>query len=684
MGIGSSLPEKSLAFIYLSCDYPYVVDDLHEWPFPQEVPVQNDGAPEPAQIDHDDMVSPVVEFSSPVLPKRRKLVSKVWGVFTKVKGNDGMEWAICKHCNKTYDGSSKKGTSNLLKHMEKCPKGTNGDGHKLEKSGMTAPVVNNERNSFYQECNRLDVARMIIMYGCPWSVVEQDLLENSVNDMQPVCKLQSQNNFKADVLRIYRKEKEKLCRSFNKASGLFSFTINLWRHDCEIMYCCLTLHFINDDWELKKNVLAFKRVELGKSYWDLFRTFRSILLDWNINKNVCSVTAQNSEEDDKIVGAMKAWLAYQNSLPFKGKLFHVSCFVNILDLLLEVGFQEVRDVFHKIRRCISYVHSTPDNTLNFRIAADYVRSEGKEVICEDISVSCTLNVQLLERVLGFRDAFDKLQIIDSSFTSNPLVEEWDKATRICECLKVIDEAISSFSGSRCLTANLYFPKACNIYRNLCEWEKIGNSNVHLMASKMKMKFHMFWSKCNLVLAIAVILDPRFKFDIVERWYEKIYGQDAEKHCAGIRDTLTEVYYEYAGGSNNLVSSASLSGNGSSSATSFDTDDMLDPLGMPCTFSHDADDEKTQKSELERYLEEPNFRLVKEFDILNWWHVNTPNFPILSKVARDFLAIPMSAALSNSTFNADVMKIDPTSTDLDFDIMEALICAQDWLQITKRN
>ncbi|KAL5781166.1 hypothetical protein ACOSP7_006195 [Xanthoceras sorbifolium] len=683
MGIGSSLPATSLAFIYLNCHYPYVVDDLHPWPFSQEVPVQNDGAPEPAQIDHDDMVSPVVEFSSPVLPKRRKLVSKVWGVFTKVKGNDGMEWAICKHCNKTYDGSSKKGTSNLLKHMEKCPKGTNGDGHKLEKSGMTAPVVNNERNAFDQECNRLDRARMIIKFGYPWSVVEQDLLENSVNDMQPVRKLQSQNILKADILHIYGKEKEKLCRSFNKSSGLFSFTINLWRHDCEIMYCCLTLHFINDDWELKKHVLAFKRVELGKSYWDLFRTFKRILRDWNINKNVCSVTAQNSEEDDKIVGAMKAWLACENSLPFKGKLFHVSCFENILGLLLEVGFQEVRDVFHKIRRCISYVHSTPDNTHNFRTAADYARS-GKEVTCEDISVSWTLNVQLLERVLGFRYAFGMLQFFDSDFTSNPLVEEWDKATRICECLKVIDEAISSFSGSRCLTANLYFPKACNIYRNLCEWEKIGDSNVHLMASKMKMKFHMFWSKCNLVLAIAVILDPRFKFDIVERWYEKIYGQDAEKHCAGIRDTLTEVYYEYAGGSNNLVSSACPYGIGSSSATSFDTDDMLDPLGMPCTFSQDADDEKTQKSELERYLEEPNFRSVKKFDILNWWHVNTPNFPILSKVARDFLAIPMSAALSNSTFNADVMKIDPTSTDLDFDIMEALICAQDWLQITKRN
>ncbi|KAL5851241.1 hypothetical protein ACOSQ3_006359 [Xanthoceras sorbifolium] len=112
--------------------------------------------------------------------------------------------------------------------------------------------------------------------------------------------------------------------------------------------------------------------------------------------------------------------------------------------------------------------------------------------------------------------------------------------------------------------------------------------------------------------------------------------------------------------------------------------MLGHLGMPLlTTSQGSDSGKSQKSELDRYLEEPKFRLVQEFDILSWWCVNTPNFPTLANMARDFLAIPISAALANPIFISDVLKIDPVSSDLDSEIMEALICVPDWLQIPEK-
>jgi len=56
------------------------------------------------------------------------------------------------------------------------------------------------------------------------------------------------------------------------------------------------------------------------------------------------------------------------------------------------------------------------------------------------------------------------------------------------------------------------------------------------------------------------------------------------------------------------------------------------------------------SELDRYLNERPIQLYEEFDILNWWMIHTPVYPILSRIARDVLAVPASTIASESVFN----------------------------------
>ncbi|KAJ0091912.1 hypothetical protein Patl1_26502 [Pistacia atlantica] len=278
------------------------------------------------------------------------------------------------------------------------------------------------------------------------------------------------------------------------------------------------------------------------------------------------------------------------------------------------------------------------------MAVHLARAQGSIVSYEDMPTSETLiSFQKFEGIFRLREAFNMLKMIDLDFGSlNPVDEEWDKATYIYQQVKVLDEAVKRLSGKQsCLTTNVYFPE-------------------------MKKKFDTYCENCGLVSAIAVVLDPRFKFDIVERWFKEIFGHDADEYCARMRRidyTLKQVHNEYSEGFNN----------------SSDHFDMLDPLGMPSTSSKDDKNGKSEKSELERYLEEPNFPSVKDFDILTWWRVNTPKFPTLAKMARDFLAIPISTAQSNPSFNDSVMKIDPTAIDVDPKTAEAFVCVRDWKQ-----
>ena len=62
---------------------------------------------------------------------------------------------------------------------------------------------------------------------------------------------------------------------------------------------------------------------------------------------------------------------------------------------------------------------------------------------------------------------------------------------------------------------------------------------------MNLKFEKYWSEYSLILAIAVILDPRYKIQFVEWAYTKLHGKDSYefKHVHDTLITLFDVYME---------------------------------------------------------------------------------------------------------------------------------------------
>ncbi|XP_019164427.1 PREDICTED: zinc finger BED domain-containing protein RICESLEEPER 2-like [Ipomoea nil] len=63
----------------------------------------------------------------------------------------------------------------------------------------------------------------------------------------------------------------------------------------------------------------------------------------------------------------------------------------------------------------------------------------------------------------------------------------------------------------------------------------------------------------------------------------------------------------------------------------------------------------------------------------WWKSHSERFPILSKIARDVFAVPISTVASESCFSTSGRVLDPFRSFLTPKIVEALICTQDWLR-----
>ncbi|XWS20457.1 hypothetical protein CRYUN_Cryun31cG0102600 [Craigia yunnanensis] len=65
-----------------------------------------------------------------------------------------------------------------------------------------------------------------------------------------------------------------------------------------------------------------------------------------------------------------------------------------------------------------------------------------------------------------------------------------------------------------------------------------------LTKSLKEKFDRYWSDCFLVLAIAVVMDPRFKMKLVEFRFSWIYGKKAGMWIKIVNDGIHELYLEY--------------------------------------------------------------------------------------------------------------------------------------------
>ena len=84
---------------------------------------------------------------------------------------------------------------------------------------------------------------------------------------------------------------------------------------------------------------------------------------------------------------------------------------------------------------------------------------------------------------------------------------------------------------------------------------------------------------------------------------------------------------------------------------------------------------SSKSDLNRYLEDPLVKRTPDFDVLQWWKMNNGKYPILAKMAKDLLAIPMTTVVSKSAFSTGGRTLSPHRSRLHPDILEAIMCYQ---------
>jgi hypothetical protein len=182
---------------------------------------------------------------------------------------------------------------------------------------------------------------------------------------------------------------------------------------------------------------------------------------------------------------------------------------------------------------------------------------------------------------------------------------------------------------------------------------------------------------NLLIFVAGCLDPRYKLSMYTKiTVEEIFGEERGQLVWEAIDTCVhELFEEYK----KMYGPAE------------ETSDAIDPVAskggrggklkevIAKRMKLGNASSNNTKSELDKYLAEETEDTEMKIDLLVWWKASEQRFPILSRLARDVLAIPISSVASESAFSTSGRILDDFRSSLTPFMLEALVCTQDWLR-----
>ncbi|KAF6173787.1 hypothetical protein GIB67_030544 [Kingdonia uniflora] len=531
---------------------------------------------------------------------------------------------------------------------------------------------------------------MIIMHEYPLHMVEHSAFISFVQNLQPRFSMVNFSTVQGDCVAIYLREKQNLVKLLGGISGHISITLDLWSSCQTLGYVFLTAHFIDNDWKLQRRVLNVVEVSSPDREDALSHAIGVCIGDWGLDGKVFTLTLDKGISNDNEIPSLRGYLWIKNPLLLNGQLLIEQCYPHVLSSIAQDGLTAIQEIINKIRDSVKYVKTSNTHEEKFAELRQQLQVPSTKTLALDDQTRWDTTYLMLVAALEMREVFCCMDTADPDYKIAISLDEWKQVETLCAYLKLFFDGTNILTSSAYPTANAYFHDVGKIQLELTHAAMGEDSFIRDLTHPMKEKFDKFWRDCSLALAIAVVMDPRFKMKLVEFSFSKVYGDDFDTYVKIVDEGIHELFSEYVmqplllttypelgdeGEVKTEPSQDSLIG-GDGNGTLLSNGDGLMDFDV---FISELSSSQPTKSELDQYLDESLLPRAQDFDILSWWKLNNLKYPILSRMARDILSIPVSTVGVDAVFNTARNKLDNYRSSLRHETVEALICAKDWLQ-----
>ena len=168
----------------------------------------------------------------------------------------------------------------------------------------------------------------------------------------------------------------------------------------------------------------------------------------------------------------------------------------------------------------------------------------KRKLVVDCRTTWNYTFLMLQVAIQYKEVFDRLSQRESQYKALPSAHDWQMANEICQKLEIFYDVTLLFSGTSYPIANIFFPKACQIKLALMQWLNSSNSVIHQMAASMVLKFDKYWGVISGVMAIDIVLDPRYKIDLLDYFFPQIYDDQSDCKIEKVKIHFKDLVREY--------------------------------------------------------------------------------------------------------------------------------------------
>lgn len=193
----------------------------------------------------------------------------------------------------------------------------------------------------------------IISTDSSFRIVENPQLKALVAYLRPGTALAVGTTIRDRIMAQYQATKSQIKTILDNHGGKISFGLDIWTSPNQIQTMGITAHFVSDDWKLINMVLdchPFPGVHYGI---DIYRLFESILVEWNLQDRIATITLDNASNNDTFVENCIENISYFNAE------MHIRCFAHILNLCSVIFLDEKDERINKLRSIIVELRLSP-------------------------------------------------------------------------------------------------------------------------------------------------------------------------------------------------------------------------------------------------------------------------------------------------------------------------------------
>ncbi|KHN27849.1 Putative AC transposase [Glycine soja] len=267
------------------------------------------------------------------------------------------------------------------------------------------------------------------------------------------------------------------------------------------------------------------------------------LSDWGLEGRLFSVTC-NKALSNVALENLRPLLSVKNPLILNGQLLVGNCIACTLSSVAKDLLGSAQDLINKIHDSVKYVKTSELHAEKFLELKQHLQVPSERSLFIDDQIHWNTSYQMLVAASELKTVFSCLDTSDPDYKGAPSMQDWKLVETLCSYLKLLFDAANILTTTTHPTTITFFHEVWILQLDAARAVTTEDPFISSLNKIMSEKIDEYWRECSLVLALAVVMDPRFKMKLVEFSFAKIYGEDAHFFIRIVDDGIHELFHEY--------------------------------------------------------------------------------------------------------------------------------------------